>query len=160
DLIDCWVGDDFTLSPASGLRPKPKRVPSELSGPVDGAVIFCTSGSTGDAKCVVSTPPNREFSARTIGTYLGLKNEQCIINALSPSFDYGLYQGLMAGMFGLSMDLVSSPQMTGEVLARIRKSKHVVLPLTPALAARLCRAMKPDETFPQVDVVSLTGGAT
>jgi len=122
--------------------------------------VFCTSGSTGDPKCVVSTPRNREFSARTIGAYLGLERGQCIINALSPSFDYGLYQGLMAGMFGLSMDLVSSPQMTGEVLNRIRKLKGVVLPLTPALAARLCRAMKPNETLPGVEVVSLTGGAT
>ena len=160
DLVDCWVADDHSLSPVSGLRQKPERVPSELSGSVDGAVVFCTSGSTGDPKCVVSTPSNREFSARTIGTYLGLEGGQCIINALSPSFDYGLYQGLMAGTFGLSMDLVSSPQMTGEVLNRIRRLQRVVLPLTPALAARLCRAMKPDETFPHVEVVSLTGGAT
>jgi len=50
--------------------------------------------------------------------------------------------------------------MTGELLARIRKLKRVVLPLTPALAARLCRATKPGETFPDVEVVSLTGGAT
>ena len=90
----------------------------------------------------------------------GSNEGQCIINALSPSFDYGLYQGLLAGMFGLTVDLVSSPQMTGEVLARIRKHKRVVLPLTPALAARLCRATKPGETFPNVEVVSLTGGAT
>jgi acyl-coenzyme A synthetase/AMP-(fatty) acid ligase len=50
--------------------------------------------------------------------------------------------------------------MTGEVLARVRTHKRVVLPLTPALAARVCRAMKPNETFPDVEVVSLTGGAT
>jgi len=160
DLVDCWVADDHSISPASGLRPRPERVPSELSGSVDGAVVFCTSGSTGDPKCVVSTPRNREFSARTIGTYLGLQQGQCVVNALSPSFDYGFYQGLMASMFGLSMDLISSPQMTGEVLNRIRKCERVVLPLTPALAARLCRAMKPEETFSQVEVVSLTGGAT
>ena len=79
---------------------------------MDGAVVFCTSGSTGDPKCVVSTPHNRRFSARTIGAYLGLEEGQCIINALSPSFDYGLYQGLLASAFGLSLDLVSSPQMT------------------------------------------------
>ena len=159
-LIDCWVGSDLSLLPAAGDRPKPQRVAPELPGSLEGSIVFCTSGSTGDAKCVVSTPRNRQFSARTIGTFLGLAEGQRIVNALSPSFDYGLYQGLLADMFGLGMDLVLSPQMTGELLARIRKLKRVVLPLTPALAARLCRAMKPDEAFPDVEVVSLTGGAT
>ncbi len=159
-LIDCWVTDDHSLTGTAGARPKRDRVPSDLPGSMEGAIVFCTSGSTGDPKCVVSTPENRKFSARTIGNYLGLEDGQCIVNALSPSFDYGFYQGLLAGTFGLTVDLVSSPQMTGELLARIRKLKRLVLPLTPALAARLCRATKPDETFPNVEVVSLTGGAT
>lgn len=159
-LIDCRVTDDFSLTDAAGARPKRERVPSQLPGPTEGAVVFCTSGSTGDPKCVVSTPENRRFSAATIGAYLGLNEGQCIVSALSPSFDYGFYQGLLAGPFGLTVDLVSSPQMTGELLARIRTLKRVVLPLTPALAARLCRAMKPGQAFPDVEVVSLTGGAT
>jgi len=159
-LIDCWVTDDHSLTGATDARPKRDRVPSELPGSMEGAIVFCTSGSTGDPKCVVSTPLNRRFSTATIGTYLGLDEGQCIINALSPSFDYGFYQGLLAGSFGLTVDLVSSPQMTGELLTRIRKHTRVVLPLTPALAARLCRATKPGEAFPDVDVVSLTGGAT
>jgi len=159
-LIDCWMTEDHSLSSAASVRFKAERVAANLPGSVEGALVFCTSGSTGDAKCVVSTPRNREFSTRTIGNYLGLAEGQRIINALSPSFDYGFYQGLLADAFGVTLDLVSSPQMTGEVLTRIRKAQHVVLPLTPALAARLCRAMKPHETFPNVDVVSLTGGAT
>jgi long-chain acyl-CoA synthetase len=161
-LIDCWVTEGRGLSPAGGLRDASGRgrVDPQLPGSVEGALVFCTSGSTGDPKCVVSTPANREFSARTIGNYLGLSHGQSIIDALSPSFDYGFYQGLMANMFGLTVDLISSPQMTGELLARLRTDRRIVLPLTPALAARLCRAMKPNETFPQVEVVSLTGGAT
>jgi acyl-coenzyme A synthetase/AMP-(fatty) acid ligase len=160
NIIDCWATDGHSLTPAGGVRKKPDRVAAELPGSMNGAVVFCTSGSTGDPKCVVSTPRNRAFSTRTIGTYLGLQEGQCIVNALSPSFDYGLYQGLLACMFRLTLDLVSSPQMTGELLARIRKLARIVLPLTPALAARLCRAMKPGETFPEVEIVSLTGGAT
>ncbi|MGH6816697.1 MAG: AMP-binding protein, partial [Hyphomicrobiaceae bacterium] len=161
-LIHCWVEDSRTLSPAGGLHRSARwdRVDPQLPGCVDGALLFCTSGSTGDPKCVVSTPRNREFSARMIGTYLGLADGQCIIDALSPSFDYGFYQGLLASMFGLTVDLVSSPQMTGEILVRLRNGTRIVLPLTPALAARLCRAMKPGEVFPNVEVVSLTGGAT
>jgi acyl-coenzyme A synthetase/AMP-(fatty) acid ligase len=161
-LIDCWVQDGRSLSSAGGpyASARRQRVDPQLPGAVEGALVFCTSGSTGDPKCVVSTPRNREFSARTIGNYLGLSQGQCIIDALSPSFDYGFYQGLMASMFGLTIDLVSSAQMTGELLARLHKARRIVLPLTPALAARLCRAVKPSEVFPNVEVVSLTGGAT
>lgn len=159
--VDCRLAEDGSLA-SEGERQAARaaRVSSQLEGSVEGALIFCTSGSTGDPKCVVSTPRNREFSALTIGNYLGLTEGQCVINALSPSFDYGLYQGLLAGRFGLGMDLVRSAQMTGELLERIRKGRRIVLPLTPALAARLCRGMPAGERFPNVEIVSLTGGAT
>jgi len=107
----------------------------------------------------VSSRDNRVFSATTIGNYLGLAGGQCIVNALSPSFDYGFYQGLLAREFGLKMELVGSPQMTGELLARVRDGERLVLPLTPALAARMVRALAPGESFGNVEIVTLTGGA-
>jgi len=160
-FVQCRLSDDGALDPNPGYESPGKAapVPHQLDENVDGAVIFSTSGSTGEPKCVVSTPRNRLFSATTIGTYLGLKEDQCIVNALSPSFDYGFYQGLLAHQFGLKLDLVASAQLTGELLERIRRHERVVLPLTPALAARLCRALKRDERFPRVEIVSLTGGA-
>ena len=159
-LADSWITSDLRLEPCqSGAPPGAwAKVPHQLDGDVRGALVFCTSGSTGDPKCVVSSPKNREFSAATIGTYLGLCEGQTIINALSPSFDYGFYQGLMARRFGLSLDLVRSAQMTGELLQRIRGTRRGVLPLTPALAARLCSALQPGDSFPEVEIVSLTGG--
>jgi len=162
ELVQRWLGEDGTLDPNPGHKDLggPARVPHQLEENVDGALIFSTSGSTGEPKCVVSTSKNRAFSTTTIGTYLELKEGQCIVNALSPSFDYGFYQGLLAQEFGLSLDLVASAQLTGEVIERIRRRQRVVLPLTPALAARLCRAIKSDETFPSVEIVSLTGGGT
>jgi acyl-coenzyme A synthetase/AMP-(fatty) acid ligase len=159
--VDCWLAEDgSSASEIERQTTKAARVSSHLAGSVEGALIFCTSGSTGDPKCVVSTPRNRQFSSLTIGKYLGLTEGQCIVNALSPSFDYGLYQGLLAERFGLGLDLVRSAQMTGELLERIRRGRRVVLPLTPALAARLCRGMSVEECFPSVEIVSLTGGAT
>lgn len=133
--------------------------PSGLDGSVEGALIFCTSGSAGDSKCVASSLGNRSFSTLAIGRYLGLSPGQCIVNALSPSFDYGFYQGLLAREFGLETQIVASLQMTGDILARIRKGKRIVFPLTPALAARIVRALPLDTVFPQVEIVTLTGGA-
>ena len=160
DLADSWITADLRLDPSEARTPvgARARVPHQLEGDVRGALVFCTSGSTGDPKCVVSTPKNREFSADTIGTYLGLSEGQTILNALSPSFDYGFYQGLLAERFGLSLELVRSAQMTGELIQRIRGTRRAVLPLTPALAARLCSALKLGDRFPEVEIVSLTGG--
>jgi acyl-coenzyme A synthetase/AMP-(fatty) acid ligase len=160
-FIDVWLTDDGVLQPARrALGWARSPVPSRLVDDVRGAVAFCTSGSTGDSKCVVSSARNRTFSVSTIGRYLGLSRRQCIINALSPSFDYGFYQGLLASEFGLKLQLVGSPQMTGEILQRIREEKRTVLPLTPALAARLVRALAPGEIFAEVEIVTLTGGAS
>src|SRR5262249_23670789 len=125
----------------------------------EGALIFSTSGSTGAPKCVISSKHNRAFSTQAIASYLGLQRGQRIINALAPSFDYGFYQGLLSEHCGLDMDLIPSAQMTGEVLERTRRTARAVLPLTPALAARLCRASGPGETISNVEVVTLTGGS-
>ena len=141
-----------------GTRRARPRTNSHLAESTEGAIVFSTSGSTGEPKCVVSAPRNYRFANATIGAYLGLRAGQCIIDALPPSFDYGFYQGLLAREFGLRMTFVSSPQMTGDLLRHLRSVRRVVLPLTPSVAARLCAAMREGEAFPGVEVVSLTGG--
>jgi acyl-coenzyme A synthetase/AMP-(fatty) acid ligase len=162
EFVQFWMGEDGSLERNVGYANggRPARVASLLAERLEGAVIFSTSGSTGEPKCVVSTSKNRAFCTSTIGTYLELRDGQCIVNALPPSFDYGFYQGLLAQEFALKLELVASAQMTGEVLERIRRQRRIVLPLTPALAARLCRAIRPDENFTEVEIVSLTGGGT
>jgi long-chain acyl-CoA synthetase len=158
-FVNSWLTRDANLiRSASNVSINWVEVDPNLEGSIEGAVVFCTSGSTGEPKCVVSTRSNRDFCVSTIGKYLELSFAQKIISALPPSFDYGFYQGLLGLHFGLSLDLVRSPQMTGEVVQRLRKTRDVVLPLTPFMAANLCRAIGDHEEFPYVDVVTLTGG--
>ena len=66
----------------------------------DLAAIIYTSGSTGDPKGVMLTHLNMVSAARSVSTYLGLRGDDVILCALPLSFDYGLYQVLMAFRLG------------------------------------------------------------
>lgn len=160
-LVDGVIGEDgsIDLPDASALGPRRARTDHGLRGSVEGAVIFSTSGSTGEPKCVVSSLENRRFSTRVIGEYLRLEAGQTIVNAFPPSFDYGFYQGLLAEMFGLELRQVSSPLFVGEVIEQLPHVPRIVLPLTPAMAARLTNAVG-DAAYANVETVSLTGGGT
>lgn len=159
NLLDWMIDDTGVWRPSDG-RERTRRIRTShgLAGSVEGAVVFSTSGSSGAPKCVVSSPENQDFCCATIGGYLGLEAGHQIISALPPSFDYGFYQGLMAHHFGAELSLVATPRMVGEVLARVAAGFRVVLPLTPAMAAHVCLAAE-GRRFPQVEIVSLTGGA-
>jgi acyl-coenzyme A synthetase/AMP-(fatty) acid ligase len=159
-LIDCQIVNHNLLHNTNKKRTDRSHVSANLQESVASTVVFSTSGSTGEPKCVVSTRRNREFCTSVIGNYLNLSRGQHIINALPPSFDYGFYQGLLAQEFGLELELIISPQMIGELLNRVRRRQRIVLPLTPTLAANLCKAMNKGEEFTNVEIVSLTGGAT
>src|SRR5690349_767282 len=66
----------------------------------DLASIIYTSGSTGDAKGVMVTHLNMVTAATSISTYLGLRDDDIILNVLPIAFDYGLYQVLMSSRVG------------------------------------------------------------
>jgi len=67
---------------------------------VDLATIIYTSGSTGEPKGVMSAHCNMVSAARSITQYLENVQDDIILVALPLSFDYGLYQVLMAFLFG------------------------------------------------------------
>jgi amino acid adenylation domain-containing protein len=104
---------------------------------VDLATIIYTSGSTGEPKGVMCAHSNMVAAARSITQYLDNVEDDVILNCLPLSFDYGLYQVLMAFLFGGTVVLERSfayPRQAVEVLVRERATGF---PLVPTMAAIL-----------------------
>ncbi len=119
------------------LEAHPPARPPCLSIDVDLACLIYTSGSTGDPKGVMSTHANMAFAASSIIQYLENVPDDVIINVLPLSFDYGLYQLLMAFKFGGTLVLERSFAYPAAVLKRIEQERVTGLPGVPTLFALL-----------------------
>lgn len=106
---------------------------------IDIASIIYTSGSTGFPKGVVLTHNNMVSAASSIVEYLKNTSEDIIFNVLPLSFDYGLYQVLMAFKFGGSVVLEKSFGFPHNMLNRIKEEKTTGFPIVPAIANILLR---------------------
>ena len=105
----------------------------------DLAAIIYTSGSTGFPKGVVLTHSNISSAADSIITYLENTPNDIIFNVLPLSFDYGLYQVLMAFKFGGKVVLEKSFVFPHHVLQRLNDEKATGFPIVPAIANILLR---------------------
>ena len=106
---------------------------------LDLAALIYTSGSTGDPKGVMSSHRNIVAVARSIITYLENAEEDIVLNVLPLSFDYGLYQVLMAVMFGGTVVLERSFLFPVRVLERIGKEGVTGFPVVPSMAAMILK---------------------
>jgi len=104
---------------------------------VDLACLIYTSGSTGEPKGVMSTHANVVFAASSIIQYLENTPEDIVIDVLPLSFDYGLYQLLMAFKFGGTLVLEQSFAYPAAVLRRIEQEHVTGFPGVPTLFAML-----------------------
>ena len=145
-----WVGPlkADTCPPAAGavahhwaqLLVDDSQVPASLGASgidVDLATIIYTSGSTGDPKGVMSAHCNMVAAARSITTYLENTPADIILNTLPLSFDYGLYQLLMAFMFGGTLVLEPSFAFPYRILERLVREKVTGFPIVPTMVALL-----------------------
>jgi len=103
----------------------------------DLASIIYTSGSTGDAKGVMVTHLNMVTAATSISTYLGLRDDDIILNVLPIAFDYGLYQVLMSSRVGATLVLQRSLAFPVKVLETMVREKVTVLPGVPTVFTML-----------------------
>jgi len=104
---------------------------------IDLAMLVYTSGSTGQPKGVMMTHQNIVAAATSITTYLGNTPDDIILNVLPISFDYGLYQVLMAAKIGATLVLEKSFAYPAAILDRVRAEKVTGLPLVPTMAAMI-----------------------
>lgn len=108
--------------------------------PVDLAAIIYTSGSTGTPKGVMQTHQAMVFTTGSVIEYLRLTQDDKILCVLPLSFDYGLYQLLMAVALGACLVLERSFTFLGQILSRVRDERATVFPGVPTIFATLLAA--------------------
>ncbi len=127
---------------------------------IDLAMLVYTSGSTGFPKGVMMTHQNVVAAATSITTYLENTPDDVILNVLPISFDYGLYQVLMAMKVGATLVLEKSFAFPSAILAKINAEKVTGFPLVPTMAALILQ-MKDLKAgaFPTLRYVTNTAAA-
>ena len=105
----------------------------------DLAALIYTSGSSGEPKAVMVSHLNMVSAARSVIGYLGNRPDDIIMNVLPLSFGYGLYQVLMAVMFGGTVILERSFLFPVTVLERMERERATAFPLVPTMAALLVK---------------------
>ena len=119
----------FSAEPG-GDAPPPRR-----NIDIDLAMIIYTSGSTGEPKGVMLTHRNVLAAAESISGYLGLAEDEVILGALPLSFDYGLYQMLMAFRAGARLVLEKSFAFPAQILQDVARERVTALPGVPTMFA-------------------------
>lgn len=161
----------------------PDTAPHRQCIDVDLATIIYTSGSTGFPKGVMSTHLNIVTAATSITTYLENTADDIILNVLPLSFDYGLYQLLMAFRVGGTLvleksfvfpyrvvDLICREQVTGfpgvptifAILLQLKDLQKLLLPslryiTNTAAALSVSHVQRLREAFPHVRIYSMYG---
>jgi acyl-CoA synthetase (AMP-forming)/AMP-acid ligase II len=109
---------------------------------IDIASLVYTSATTGDPKGIICTHHNMVSAARSIIQYIGNEESDVILDVLPLSFDYGLYQVLMAFMFGGTVVLERSFLYIHKVLELIRKEGVTGFPIVPTIIAMLMKSVQ------------------
>ncbi len=131
--------DGLFCEPASGLASTHADGTLPCCLDIDLAALIYTSGSTGEPKGVMSTHHNMISAARSIIQYIGNVQDDVILDVLPLSFDYGLYQVIMAFMFGGTVVLEKSFLYLHRVLERIAQENVTGFPMVPTIAAMLLK---------------------
>jgi acyl-CoA synthetase (AMP-forming)/AMP-acid ligase II len=100
---------------------------------IDLAAIIYTSGSTANAKGVMMTHRNILAASTSINQYLHHTDESRILSALPLSFDYGLYQLIMAFSVGATLILEKNFILPLNFIKKISLQNVNVLPLVPTM---------------------------
>lgn len=127
---------------------------------VDLASLIYTSGSSGNPKGVMLTHHNMVSAANSITQYLENTQDDIIINSLPLSFDYGLYQVLMAFKIGGTVVLEKGFVFPEQIIHTVVREKVTGWPIVPTIAAILCRSKSLEKhDFSHLRYITSTGQA-
>jgi amino acid adenylation domain-containing protein len=150
--------EGWAEAPAGGQRGRARP-----GGPldIDLAAIIYTSGSTGKPKGVMLTHRNMLTAAASLSAYLGITEHDVILSALPISFDYGLYQMIMAFRAGARLVLERGFVYPARVLDQLQRERATVFPGVPTMFAVLGeqRALAAAHDLSSVRAVTNTAAA-
>ncbi|HYX68568.1 MAG TPA: AMP-binding protein, partial [Terriglobales bacterium] len=126
---------------------------------IDLAALVYTSGSTGRPKGVMLTHLNMVSAANSITSYLENAPDDILLSVLPLSFDYGLYQLLMAFKFGGRLVLERSFAYPHAVLERLVQEKATGFPIVPTIAALLLQMDLGSYDLSRLRYITNTGAA-
>lgn len=126
---------------------------------IDLAALIYTSGSTGRPKGVMLTHLNIVSAATSITTYLENTCNDVILNVLPLSFDYGLYQVLMAFKIGGTIVLERSFTYPYEIIKTIARENITGLPIVPTISAVLLQLDLLTVDLPSLRYITNTAAA-
>ncbi|MDD2046767.1 class I adenylate-forming enzyme family protein [Pseudomonas putida] len=127
---------------------------------LDLAAIIYTSGSTGEPKGVMLTHRNMLAALTSLNTYLGYNDTDKVLCSLPLSFDYGLYQMIMAISAGSTLVLEKEFTWPIFLIRKIRQYQVTVIPFVPTMLTLLYEyACKREAVFADVRMVTNTGAA-
>jgi len=139
----------------SETGPPPRR-----NTDIDLATIIYTSGSTGDPKGIMLSHRNMLTAAASISTYLGNVEDDVVLCGLPLSFDYGLYQMIMAFRMGARLILERSFAYPAQILNTLVRERVTGFPGVPTVFAMLAELKNlSDYDFSSVRYVTNTAAA-
>jgi long-chain acyl-CoA synthetase len=125
----------------------------------DLAALIYTSGSTGMAKGVMLTHRNLVHNSWSVATYLDYHPDDVVACLLPLSFDYGLFQVLMASRVGCTVLLERGFAYPLDVVARMAEHKATVLPGVPTIFATLLQLAPFDADLSTIRMLTNTAAA-
>jgi long-chain acyl-CoA synthetase len=125
---------------------------------VDLASLIYTSGSSGNPKGVMLTHLNMVTAVNSITQYLENTDSDIIMDTLPLSFDYGLYQVLMAFKFGGTVILENGFIFPEQIIKKVIQERVTGWPVVPTIAAMLCRLKNLENNdFSRLRYITSTG---
>jgi amino acid adenylation domain-containing protein len=153
------IGDKRLLPLEGILACASEQRPVKRSIDIDLAALIYTSGSTGKPKGVMVTHLNIVSAATSITSYLENTTADVILNLLPLSFDYGLYQLLMAFKIGGTLVLEPSFAYFYPLIETLVREQVTGLPLVPTIASILLQHDLSKYSFPHLQYITNTAAA-